>query len=198
MVETGESTWDHEIALVKQGDEPAARRLVDVLYPQVIRIVRSHLPNRSDDDDATQEVFMKMFTRIDQYRADQGLFDHWVARIAVNHCRDRLRSLRSRRVLSYAELDADETTFVSHLLARDDSAAAAERSEETLAVLEKLLSGLNERERIVIRLLDLEQRPVREVAELTGWGESKIKVTAMRARRHLGERLAALERRAAP
>lgn len=190
-------TWGHEIALVKQGDEPAARRLVDRLYPQVIRIVRSHLPNRSDDDDAVQEVFMKMFTKIDQYRSEQGLFDHWVARIAVNHCCDRLRSLRSRRVLSYAELHVEEATFVNQTLAQDEPAQAV-RPEETLVVLEKLLSGLNERERIVIRLLDLEQRPVREVAELTGWGESKVKVTAMRARKHLGERLAAMERRAAP
>ena len=198
MVEKGESTWDHEIALVKQGDEPAARRLVDALYPQVMRIVRSHLPNRSDDDDAAQEVFMKVFTKIDQYRTDQGLLEHWVARIAVNHCRDRLRWLRARRVLTYAELDMEEATFVNHLLAQEDPAPEAKRPEETLAVLEKLMSGLNERERIVIRLLDLEQRPVREVAELTGWGESKVKVTAMRARRHLGERLVAMERRAAP
>jgi len=183
--------------LVKQGDEPAARRLVDLLYPQVIRIVRSHLPNRSDDDDDVQEVFMKVFTKIDQYRTQQDVFDHWVARIAVNHCRDRLRSLRSRRVISYAELDADEATFVSQML-QEDSKPEPARTEETLAVLEKLLSGLNERERIVIRLLDLEQRPVREVAEVTGWGESKVKVTAMRARRRLGERLAAMERKAAP
>ena len=197
-METDEgSTWGHEIALVKQGDEPAARRLVDVLYPQVIRIVRSHLPNRSDDDDDVQEVFMKVFTKIDQYRTEHDLFDHWVARITVNHCRDRLRGLRSRRVLSYAELNAEETTFVSQMLQEDPRPEPA-RTEETLAVLEKLLSGLNERERIVIRLLDLEQRPVREVARLTGWGESKVKVTAMRARRRLGERLAAMERKAAP
>ena len=97
--------------MVKQGDEPAARRLVDVLYPQVIRIVRSHLPNRSDDDDDVQEVFMKVFTKIDQYRTEHDLFDHWVARITVNHCRDRLRSLRSRRVLSYAELNAEEVSI---------------------------------------------------------------------------------------
>ncbi len=189
------STWGHEIALVKQGDEPAARRLVDVLYPQVIRIVRSHLPNRSDDDDDVQEVFMKVFTKIDQYRTEHDLFDHWVARIAINHCRDRLRSLRSRRVLSYADLNAEEATFVSQLM-QETATPQATVSEETLVVLEKLLSGLNERERIVIRLLDLEQRPVREVAKLTGWGESKVKVTAMRARRHLGERLAAMERQA--
>ena len=199
MVETGAvSTWGHEIALVKQGDEPAARRLVEVLYPQVIRIVRSHLPNRSDDDDDVQEVFMKVFTKIEQYRNEQDVFDHWVARIAVNHCRDRLRNLRSRRVLSYAELNVEEATFVSQMLAQDDATPETARSGETHAVLEKLMSGLNERERIVIRLLDLEQRPVREVAELTGWGESKVKVTAMRARRHLGERLAAMERKAAP
>lgn len=198
MVETGESTWGHEIALVKQGDEPAARRLVDALYPQVIRIVRSHLPNRSDDDDAAQEIFMKMFTKLDQYRTDQGLFSHWVARIAVNHCLDRLRQLRTRRVLTYAELDVEETDFVNQLLTQETAVPETARPEETLAVLEKLMSGLNERERIVIRLLDLEQRPVREVAELTGWGESKVKVTAMRARRHLGERLAAMERGAAP
>jgi len=189
------STWGHEIALVKQGDEPAARRLVDVLYPQVIRIVRSHLPSRSDDEDEVQEVFMKVFTKIDQYRTEQDLFDHWVARIAINHCRDRLRSLRSRRVLSYADLNAEEATFVSQLM-QETATPQATATEETLVVLEKLLSGLNERERIVIRLLDLEQRPVREVAELTGWGESKVKVTAMRARRHLGERLAAMERQA--
>lgn len=189
------STWGHDIALVKQGDEPAARRLVDALYPQVIRIVRSHLPNRSDDDDDVQEVFMKVFSRIDQYRTAQDVFDHWVARIAVNHCRDRLRSLRLRRVLTYAELNADEATFVSQMLQEDSNPQPA-RTRETLAVLEKLMSGLNERERIVIRLLDLEQRPVREVAELTGWGESKVKVTAMRARRRLGERLAAMERKA--
>ena len=198
MEKSAVSTWGHEIALVKQGDEPAARRLVGVLYPQVIRIVRSHLPNRSDDDDDVQEVFMKVFSKIDQYRTEQDVFDHWVARIAVNHCRDRLRSLRTRRVLTYAELNAEEASFVGQLLAQDDPAPEAARTEETLAVLEKLLSGLNERERIVIRLLDLEQRPVREVAELTGWGESKVKVTAMRARRRLGERLAAMERKAAP
>ena len=195
MVETQESTWGHDIELVKQGDEPAARRLVDALYPQIIRIVRSHLPNRSDDDDALQEVFMKVFTKIDQYRSAEGLFSHWVSRIAVNHCRDRLRSLRARRVLTYAELDVEEAVFVNHLMAAEDHQPQPAMAGETHAVLEKLLSGLNERERIVIRLLDLEQRSVREVAELTGWGESKVKVTAMRARRHLGERLAQLEGR---
>jgi RNA polymerase sigma-70 factor (ECF subfamily) len=195
MVEQAESTWDDEIRLVKQGDESAARRLVERLYPHVIRIIRAHLPNRSDDEDAAQEVFMKVFTKLDQYRCDQPL-DHWVARITVNHCHDRLRQLRSRRVLSYAELNVEETTLVNHLLACAATGQPAECPEDAAAVIQILLAGLNEREQIVLRMLDLEQRPVREIAALTGWGESKIKVTAMRARRRLGERLKELERRA--
>ena len=56
-----------------------------------------------------------------------------------------------------------------------------------------MISTLNPREQIVIRLLDLEERSVRDISELTGWGSSKIKVTAMRARRKLANRLHQLE-----
>jgi len=196
-VEAPESAWNDEIGLVKQGDEAAARRLVEGLYPHVIRILRSHLPNRSDEEDAAQEVFMKMFAKIEQWRGDQG-FDHWVARIAVNHCRDRLRQHRARHVITYSDLGVEEAAFVSHLQAQHGDAAAPERPEATLAVLDKLLATLNEREQTVIRLLDLDQRPVREIAALTGWGESKIKVTAMRARRKLAARLEKLERTPPP
>lgn len=192
MVEPPESAWAHEIGLVKQGDEAAARRLVERLYPQVIRILRAHLPNRSDEQDAAQEVFMKMFAKIDQYRGDQGL-DHWVARIAVNHCRDRLRQHRGRRVLSYSDLDVEEAAFVDRLLARAEQATEEARPETAVVVLEKLMACLSANEQLVIRMLDLEQRPVREVAALTGWGESRIKVSAMRARRKLAARLQELE-----
>ena len=61
--------------------------------------------------------------------------------------------------------------------------------------LEKLLATLKPRERTVIQLLDLEERTVQETCNLTGWGASKVKVTAMRARRKLREQLQRLERR---
>jgi RNA polymerase sigma-70 factor (ECF subfamily) len=104
--------------------------------------------------------------------------------------------LRARRIVSFTDLDADEAALVERLVAQAEAGREPDRPEDAAAVLEKLLAGLDERERIVIRMLDLEQRSVREIAELTGWGESKIKVTAMRTRRKLGERLAAWERRA--
>jgi RNA polymerase sigma-70 factor (ECF subfamily) len=60
-------------------------------------------------------------------------------------------------------------------------------------VVEKLLATLNPRERMVLQLMDLEKKSLREVCALTGWGLSKVKVTAMRARRKLNGNLKQME-----
>ena len=56
-------------------------------------------------------------------------------------------------------------------------------------LLNRLIATLNPREQIVIRLLDLEEKSVAEICDLTGWGSSKVKVTAMRARKKLANHL---------
>ena len=68
------------LCLVREGNESACRELVEHLYPAVIRIVRAHLPRREMEEDLDQEVFMKMFARLSQYRQNVPL-QHWVSRI---------------------------------------------------------------------------------------------------------------------
>jgi DNA-directed RNA polymerase specialized sigma24 family protein len=60
-------------------------------------------------------------------------------------------------------------------------------------VVDQLLATLNPRERMVLQLMDLEKKSLRDVCSLTGWGLSKVKVTAMRARRKLNANLKQLE-----
>src|SRR5436190_18529720 len=103
--------WDDAIVRVREGSQQAAHGLVEALYGHVLRIVRSHLPRASDEQDLTQEIFMKMFARIDSYRGDQP-FPHWVARIAVNTCYDRLRRQKSRPEVRFADLSEDESAFL--------------------------------------------------------------------------------------
>jgi RNA polymerase sigma-70 factor (ECF subfamily) len=177
--------WDHEIALVRNGDERAAQRLVEALYPKVIRIIRNHLPATEDERDLAQEVFMKMFTKLQQFRGQQP-FDHWVARIALNTCFDKLRRQRARRVMSFGDFSSAEAEFLQDALAAkefEENAAAAR--PESVEVVEKLLATLKPAEQMVLRLLDLEERSVAEICALTGWGSSRVKVTAFRARRKL-------------
>ncbi len=187
-------SWPDEIARVRNGDEAAARRLVEALYPKVVRIVRNHLPVTEDEEDLCQEVFMKMFSRLSQFRAEQP-FDHWVARIALNTCLDKLRRQKARRVRSFSDFSGAEAGRLQDALAAREyrEAAPALSSSATLEVVEKLLATLKPAEQLVLRLLDLEERSVAEICEQTGWGASRVKVTAFRARRKLAATFKELE-----
>jgi RNA polymerase sigma-70 factor (ECF subfamily) len=67
---------------VRRGDEDAACLLIQHLYPLVIKLVRSHLPRRTSEEDLMQTVFVRVFTKLDQFRGTVPL-EHWVARVAV-------------------------------------------------------------------------------------------------------------------
>ncbi|MEM9480012.1 MAG: RNA polymerase sigma factor [Verrucomicrobiota bacterium] len=186
--------WNDAVAAVRRGDSEAAASLVEALYPVVIRIVRGHRHKTDDEEDLAQDIFMKVFSKIDQFNATQP-FDHWVSRIALNHCYDKLRRHRIRKVVTYSELAVEEAEFLDRSLGETpvEESAAPAHGEPASELIGKLLETLKPNEQKAIRLLDLEEHSVKEVCALTGWGASKVKVTAMRARRKLAEALKTLE-----
>jgi RNA polymerase sigma-70 factor (ECF subfamily) len=179
------------IAAAARGDESAWREIIERLSPRVFSIIRNHLRRRDDHEDVAQEVFAKLFLRLGQFRGRQP-FEHWVSRVALNTCRDWLRRGRARPAVSWSELPTDQAELLERTLATDGP-APDENPALLRDFLDRLIETLNPREQIVIRLLDLEQRSVQDVCDLTGWGASKVKVTAMRARRKLGEQLRLLD-----
>ena len=179
----GDLPWQVERA--RQGDPEAARSLVAALHPQVIRIVRSHLPVRAAEEDLAQEIFAKLFTRLAQYQARSGVpFEHWVSRLAVRTCLDALRAERRRPELRWSDLPEEQSAWLDFMLVDEspppDTAPASARE-----LLEKLLAQLSPEDRLVISLLDLEEKSVKEIAQLTGWSSALVKVRAFRARRKL-------------
>jgi RNA polymerase sigma-70 factor (ECF subfamily) len=182
------------LSAVRAGDEAVAKELVEMLYPLVISIVRRHRPRLEAEEDLSQEVFMKMFTRLHQYSGPRA-FEHWVSKIAVNTCYDRLRRQNTRKVMSFAELDTEEAQFLGKAERFDTDSPASIEGTPGLAheVLEKLFTSLKPKEQMIIRLLDLEEKTVNEVCALLDWKASRVRVTAMRARRKLGQALESLE-----
>jgi RNA polymerase sigma-70 factor (ECF subfamily) len=168
---------------VRQRDQVAARELVEHLYPLVIRIVRSHLPRRVAEEDLAQEVFLKMFTRLEQYQGAVP-FPHWVSRIAVTTCIDHLRAQKRRPEFRWADLSENEADVLDAVMTNENDVAAND-AMAAHELVHKLLAQLKPDDQLVIRLLDLEQKTIAEIAELTGWNTSLIKVRAFRARRKL-------------
>jgi len=171
------------LARVRQNDQAAARELVEHLHPLVVRIVRSHLPRRVAEEDLTQEIFLKMFTRLAQYQGAVP-FPHWVSRIAVTTCIDQLRAQKRRPEFRWADLSENEAEVLDNVITNENDVPAND-AMAARELVHKLLDQLKPDDQIVIRLLDLEQKSIAEISQLTGWNQSLVKVRAFRARRKL-------------
>jgi RNA polymerase sigma-70 factor (ECF subfamily) len=171
------------LALVRQGDQAASRDLVNHLYPLVIKIVRSHLPRRSAEEDLAQDIFVKMFTRMHQYKGTVP-FPHWVSRIAVTTCIDQLRSQKRRPEFRMADFTEEEAHILENTSEPGDKPDQVE-ALEARELVHKMLATLSPKDRTILTLLDLEQRSLAEIASMTGWSTTMIKVRAFRARKKL-------------
>jgi RNA polymerase sigma factor (sigma-70 family) len=178
---------------VRARDQAAARELVEHLYPLVIRIVRARLPRRVSEEDLAQDIFLKMFSRLEQYQG-QVPFSHWVSRIAVTTCIDQLRMQQRRPEFRWADLSENEADLLQAVL-RDESAQAPDDALAAHELVHKLLDQLKPADRLVLQLLDLEQKTIAEICELTGWNASLVKVRAFRARRKLQKLFIDLKRK---
>src|SRR5271156_6042217 len=92
----------------RDGNEAAGEELIHGLYPIISRIVRLHLPRRDDENDLIQEVLMKTFSRLHQYKGSAPL-THWVSRLALTTCLDRLRAQKIRPEVRWTDLTPEET-----------------------------------------------------------------------------------------
>lgn len=169
-------------AWCRERDEAAARRLIDALYPQVIRIVRNHLPFRLDEEDLAQEVFARFFKTLDRYDPARPL-ENWISRLALRVCLNALRSRRRRPELRWADLSEDERRTAEAL--QDDAEDEPCAGAETRTLLHRVMDALSAEDRLVITLLHLEEKSLKEIQALTGWSNVVVRMRAYRARRRM-------------
>jgi RNA polymerase sigma factor (sigma-70 family) len=178
---------------VRRLEEDAARELVGHLYPLVMRIVHAHLPRRASEEDLAQEIFAKMFQHMDQYRGAVP-FDHWVSRIAVNHCRNAIRAQSSRPEWRMSDLAEDTDGLLDHIHSSASPEPSTLDQMAATELVEELLSILDPQDRALIRWLEMEDWTIEEIVRQTGWSSTYIRVRAFRARRKLNSRFGQLRK----
>ncbi len=165
---------------IAHGDDAAARRLVDLGTPAVVAICRAHRPRHVAVEDLAQEVFLTMFMRLDRYEVRPGVpFTAWLSRLAVNVCLDVLRAEARRPRLSFGQ---EASLWLASLVGAPSTTEDAHAAKE---VVDGLMADLSAADRLVLTMLDLEEKSVAEVVNLTGWSASATKVRAFRARGRL-------------
>jgi len=177
----------------RDSDESAFAEIVRRYSPRVFKVASRFFRQRSLVEEAAQEVFLKAFTNLSSYRGD-GSLEGWLTRIATNTCLNLLRAAGRRPELVVSDLSDEEDNWLEGKL--DDVATAQYRSTErdiiAADLADRLLETLSPEDRLTLMMIDGEDASIKEVAETTGWSESKVKVRAFRARQKIRGTMAKL------
>jgi RNA polymerase sigma-70 factor (ECF subfamily) len=112
----------------------------------------------------------------------------WLTRIATNTCLNMLRSAKRRPEFTVSDLSDDEQNWLEQQSgSKGGEQPSVENSVVATDLADRLLSVLSPEDQQALLMIDGEDASVKEVAEATGWSESKVKVRAFRARRKVRE-----------
>ena len=120
--------------------------------------MRTRPAPRGSEEDLAQDIFLKMFTRLGQYQGNVP-FPHWVSRIAVTTCIDQLRSQKRRPEFRWADLSENEADVLDAVMTNENDVEAGD-ALAARELVHKLLDQLKPDDRLVIQLLDLEQKTI--------------------------------------
>ena len=187
--DTDVRTDEELVELVVGGDVDCFEELITRYQPRVFSMARKYFRNESDVEDVAQTIFTKTFQRLSSYKG-MAPFEHWFMRLSINTCYDALRRKRNRPEYTISDTLFDDEEWHDRMGNIPDASDRA-GLEEARELVYTVLDQISDRARIILTLQELEGRSIREIAGITGWSESLVKVQAFRARK---EMRAAVER----
>lgn len=167
------------IAEVLKGNPASFEPLVQRYSPRLFGTARRYARRESEVEDIVQEIWAKIFQKLSSWRGDAP-FEHWLMRTAVHTCYDFLRDHKRNREDNLTDISREEEDWLERF-----AAAPAGQSDESQAakqLVQRLLDQLSPASKMIITLLEIEDRSVKEIAALTGWSVPLVKVRAFRAR----------------
>ena len=174
-----ERTETELIAAVLKGDSASFEPLVQKYSPRVFATARRYARRESEVEDIAQEVWLKAFEKLKSFRGEAP-FEHWLMRMTVRTCYDFLRAHQRNRESSFSELTEPENDWLERFVTAPET--AAENAAAARLLVGRVLERLSPQARLVITLLEIEDRSVKEISRLTGWSVPLVKVRAFRAR----------------
>ncbi len=174
-----ERTEAELISAVLKGDAASFEPLVQKYSPRVFATARRYARRESEIEDIAQEVWLKAFDKLKSFRGEAP-FEHWLMRLAVRTCYDFLRGHQRNRESSFSELSEPESDWLERFVTAPET--ASDNADAAKLLVARVLEKLSPAARLIITLLEIEDRSVKEIAEITGWSVPLVKVRAFRAR----------------
>ena len=171
---------------VQRGEMAAFQELVEKYKHKVFYMALDMTGNHHDAEDLSQEVFMKVFTAIKDFRGEAKL-SSWLYRIAMNTCIDKTRRKHLKLV------DIDERVYEQATTARNPEQQLHARA--TQDQIEQALQKLPPRQRLIFTMRHYNELMLKEIAESLRISEGTVKAQLFRAIQRLQKELGALHPR---
>ncbi len=179
------------IRAVLQGDMASFEPLVAKYSPRLFATARRYARREDEIEDIVQEIWSKAYHKLGSFRGEAP-FEHWLMRMAVRTCYDFLRSHQRNRENTFTELTKEEDDWIERIMSAPEQ--VSDKAEAAKQLVEKLMKMLPPPARLIIQLLEIEDRSVKEISALTGWSVPLVKVRAFRARAEMKKCLARIAR----
>jgi RNA polymerase sigma-70 factor (ECF subfamily) len=168
-----------------QGDDKEAfEELIRRHQQRVFAVAARILRKREDVEDVSQQVFVKAYFSLKRFD-QRAAFSTWLYKITVNECWDLLRKKKVRPLLYEADLSEEQSQQVTASEgARSTEPDILERLSARQRV-EQLLSGLDERDRLMLILKEVQGLSIEEIGEVLEINANTVKVRLFRARRKI-------------
>jgi RNA polymerase sigma-70 factor (ECF subfamily) len=175
------------IAAAVKGDPASFEPLIQKYSPRVFATARRYARLEREVEDIVQEIWIKAFQKLGSFRGDAP-FEHWLMRMAVRTCYDFLRAHQRNRESAFSEISEPEDDWLERFAAAPES--ASEHAEAAKQLIDRVLEQMSPAGKMIIVLLEIEDRSVKEISQLTGWSVPLVKVRAFRARAEMRKILA--------
>ncbi len=172
----------------REGDLPAFDQIVLRHQGMISRCLFRFCPHQADLEDLVQDTFIKAYRKLHLWKP-KAPFEHWLRRIAYNTGHDYFRRCKRTPVALASRAGEANEYELQRLKDKQDVRYEYQVTEQ----VQQLLSQLPADDRHLLTLHYLEDRPLAEVAKITGWSLSKTKVKSFRAKKKLRKLLTRYE-----
>jgi RNA polymerase sigma-70 factor (ECF subfamily) len=179
------ATDDRELVRRAQGeDKEAFEELIRRHQHRVFAVAGGILRKREDVEDIAQQVFVKAYFSLKRFD-QRAAFSTWLYKITVNECWDLLRKKKVRPLVYESDLSEEQAKQV--MTSAEKVNPGPDISERIAARenVERLLEGLDERDRLMLILKEVEGYSIEEIAEVLKLNGNTVKVRLFRARRRV-------------
>ncbi|MFV0519547.1 MAG: RNA polymerase sigma factor [Lachnospirales bacterium] len=194
-------SYEEDFALVKNAlkkDKFSFETLVKKYEKLVYSIAYRMFNNREDAEDITQNVFIKVYNKLDTFNEGQS-FKAWISTVTTNSCIDELRKRKNKSTISIDKtIDGEDNEFMFELPSNEITPIDQLVNKERRSIILESICELKKSNKQLIILRDINDLSYEEIAlhldMNIGTVKSKISRSRLKLKNIIMEKMEQIEK----